>query len=408
VEVVEVAGAADVPVEIVETGRGPVIAGGPDGDGAALSLRYPPRVRAELGFAALPALLRARTVADVDRAFDHWVEPVNVLLAADTAGGLLHRVAGAVPVRDAANLLRPVPGWEAGHDWRGWHPLPRRDVDGVAVMANERGLAEPLGLDFAAPYRADRIRELLLASTGWRADDMAAVHTDTLLPSAGRLLGLLADADGLSPAAARLCTRLLGWDRRMAADSTDATAYAAFRGAVLRALTGHPALAVLAEPGDHPAEFARWLELPTRAAYALDTLLATDLLPDVDRPALVAAAAERAATVEPAPWGEVHRLAPWQAHPLTPDEEWPGLPGDHDCVLSTSSVPGVTERFARGPAARYVWDLANRDDSRWVVPLGAAGQPDHPHGRDQAPLWARGELVPVVTDWTLLTREDDD
>jgi penicillin amidase len=90
-----------------------------------------------------------------------------------------------------------------------------------------------------------------------------------------------------------------------------------------------------------------------------------------------------------------------------PADTWPGLDGDHDCVLSTSSVPGVTDLSARGPAARYVWDLARREDSLWVVPLGASGVPRDPHGRDQLPLWLRGGLAPVVTDWNQLTEEHD-
>ncbi|MFJ6946025.1 penicillin acylase family protein, partial [Streptomyces wuyuanensis] len=77
----------------------------------------------------------------------------------------------------------------------------------------------------------------------------------------------------------------------------------------------------------------------------------------------------------------------------------------HDCVLATSSVPGVTDLSARGPSARYVWDLARREDSLWVVPLGARGIPGDAHHRDQLPLWLRGELVPVVTDFDLLTPE---
>ncbi|MFV2120440.1 penicillin acylase family protein, partial [Streptomyces sp. Act-28] len=84
---------------------------------------------------------------------------------------------------------------------------------------------------------------------------------------------------------------------------------------------------------------------------------------------------------------------------------WPGLDGDHDCVLSTSSVPGVTDRSARGPAARYVWDLARREDSLWIVPFGASGVPGDPHERDQLPLWLRGELAPVITDWNRLDKE---
>lgn len=72
---------------------------------------------------------------------------------------------------------------------------------------------------------------------------------------------------------------------------------------------------------------------------------------------------------------------------------------------ATSSVPGVTDLSSRASAARYVWDLARREDSLWAVPLGADGVTGSAHHRDQLPLWARGELVPVVTDWTLLTKE---
>ncbi|MCX4903574.1 penicillin acylase family protein [Streptomyces sp. NBC_00878] len=83
--------------------------------------------------------------------------------------------------------------------------------------------------------------------------------------------------------------------------------------------------------------------------------------------------------------------------------EGPG--GDHDCVLATSSTPGVTDLSSRGPSARYVWDLAHRENSLWAVPLGANGVPGGTHHRDQLPLWLRGGLVPVITDFACLTED---
>ncbi|MFF5972814.1 penicillin acylase family protein [Streptomyces sp. NPDC012769] len=437
-----------VAIEVIETARGPVIIGadggpttgagalgtgdpeeGPDGEGAeglqggdvdgegaeweAVSLRYPPRVTGELGFSVLPALLRARRVDDVDRVLDRWVEPVNVVQAADVDGGLLHRVAGYVPVRDRAHQLRVVPAWEAGH---GWEPearaMPRAEVDGYAVMANARGLAAPLGVEFAPPHRAERIAALLDGSTSWTPAATAAVHTDTDNPSARRLLDALRKTgdDGLSPAALSVRDRLLGWDRRMAADSTDAGLYAAVRGAVVRRMAGHEAFAELREPAPCPALFQPWLALGPRVAFALETLLVSGPVPagDVERivrEALEEVGAEVAAGRIPPAWGVTHRLAPWQALPDEDDDQWPGLGGDHDCVLSTSSVPGFTDRSARASAARYVWDLADRDRSLWVVPFGASGVAGDPHHRDQLPLWLRGELAPVTTDWNHLTKE---
>ncbi|MER6994240.1 penicillin acylase family protein [Streptomyces sp. NPDC000410] len=438
-ETIEVAGGEPVEIDVIETRRGPVIIGAaPDAAGAAegrgtsghsapgshpaaaasgasvaraISLRYVPRVTADLGFAAIPALLRARTVADVDRAYERWVEPVNVVQAADTAGGLLHRTAGRVPVRNHENRMRVVDAWEEGHEWQGWHePMPRAEVEDVAVMANARALAAPLGVEFAPPHRAQRIRELLRGAASWTAPEMATVHTDTHLASAKPLLELVAELKGLAPEAAELRERLLCWDRRMDADSTVAAVYAAVRSAVVRRIAAHPELAALAGPLPYPAVFQPWLVPVVKVAYALEGLLTTRLLPGIDRAAIVRAAVEEVAAEPPeATWGELHRLAPWQALPgVVANEEWPGLPGDHDCVLSTSSVPGLTDLSARGPAARYVWDLERRENSLWVVPLGARGVPGDAHHRDQLPLWLRGELIPVITDFDKLTEETND
>ncbi|MFE0893328.1 penicillin acylase family protein [Streptomyces rochei] len=413
-ETIHVAGEDSVEVEVIETDRGPVIAGGPEGldDGtpAALSLRYPPRVTADLGFGALLPLLRARRVADVDRALDAWAEPVNVVQAADTEGGLLHRVAGRVPVRATANRLRPVPAWEPGHEWTGWHTPPRAGLtDGVAVMANQRGPATPLGVEFAPPHRADRIAALLAGKERWSAADMPALHTDTHLASAGPLLDLVTALDGLSPGAAALRDRLLAWDRHMDADSAGAAAYAAVRGAVVRHLAAHPALAPAAVPPAYPEVLQPWLALVPRIAYALEHLLRAEDPYGIDRAEAVRAALEEVAAEPPAgTWGDTHRLAPWRALPDTSGSPEPGLSGDHDCVLCTSAVPGLTDRAARGPAARYVWDLADRRRSGWVVPHGASGVPGSPHHRDQQPLWLGGELAPMVTDFDRLTKETDD
>ncbi|WP_333776391.1 penicillin acylase family protein [Streptomyces sp. IBSBF 3136] len=449
-ELVEIAGEHPLEVEVLETARGPVIADGPEGPAAgavpgaqetrparaaeaadasgappaeaadqpgappapdhrfptALALRYPPRVTGDLGFSALLPLLRARRVEDVDAAFDAWAEPVNVVQAADTEGGLLHRVAGRVPVRAAANRVQPVPAWQPGHDWQGWHETPYAGLtDGIAVMANQRGPAAPLGVEFAPPHRAARIRALLAERGTWSAAGLAAVHTDTHLASAAPLLDRLAALDGLTPEAARLRDRLLGWDRRMDGDSTGAATYAAVRTAVVRRLAAHPVFAALAEPPAHPEILLPWLALVPRVGHALEHLLRAEELYGIDRDAAVRAAVEEVAAAPPdGTWSATHRLAPWRALPGEPYDE-PGLAGDHDCVLCTSAVPGLTDLAARGPAARYVWDLARREDSRWIVPFGADGVPGAPHHRDQLPLWLAGELTPVVTDWALLTLE---
>ncbi|MEU4193264.1 GNAT family N-acetyltransferase [Kribbella sp. NPDC026611] len=406
-EVVEVADREPIEIDVVETERGPVISGAPSAAqaGAAVSLRYPPRVTGRLGFEALPRLLQATTVTEVDAAVDGWVEPVNVVLAADTQGGLLHRVAGAVPRRRRDNMLRVVPGWEAEYQWDGWFELPREDVAGPAVMANARELAAELGVEFAAPHRSGRIRALVNSRTDWTVDDMPSIHTDTFLGSAGAILDLLVDLDELSPEAVALRTELLSWDRRMDATSTTASSYAAVRKALISRLTDH--FAVL-EGADCPELFLPWMDPLTHVSYGLENLIATSL-PGINVAWLAREALEEVAARGPRPaWGQTHQLAPLHAlrgPVFAPDEEPYDLElsGDHHCVMSTSSLPGLTDVCLRASAARYAFDLADRSSSRWVVPLGASGVLGNPHHHDQLPQWLRGELVPVPDE---LTRED--
>jgi penicillin amidase len=380
-----------VPVEIVETPRGPVI------DDTGISLRYPAMVDGDLGFDALLPLLRARTADDVARALGAWVEPVNSVLVADSGGTVLQVTAGRVPLRADRCREVPVPAWDPRYHWRsGYAETAPVTVSGTVVNANDRrpDVAD-LSNAFAPPHRARRIVELLADGAGPHA-----VHMDVAL--GGRALrDLLAR---LSPdgAAGRLRERLLAWDGRMAADSAEAGAYAAWRSALARRLHESPFFAPLRAPSGFEELFAPWTNPLGRIGLALDSLAAA--LDGVEEPAALALADVAGSADEP--WGRRHRLYPVR---LPVDVPVPALAvtlgGDNDCVLATSSVPGVSDACWRGPVARYVWDVRNRANSRWVVPFGASGVPGDPHFADQLPRWTAGDLVPVEFDWAVLRRE---
>ncbi|MBU8860344.1 MULTISPECIES: penicillin acylase family protein [unclassified Micromonospora] len=397
VEEIEVRGGAPETVEVIETPRGPVI----DHDrltGEAIALRTPSRVEARLGFEALLPLLRARRTGDVADALRHWVEPVNSVLAADTDGGVRRLVAGLVPVRDERCRREPVPAWEPRYRWRGdYLPLVDEPVDGVAVCANDRrDDVAAHGADFAPPHRARRIRALLAEGAG-----PSTVHTDDRLP-AGPLYRLLdrLDPDRLGEPARALLLRLRGWDRVMAAGSAEAGAYAAWRAALARRLRVHPRLRALDEPCGFDELFAPWTGPAARIGLALDNL-AAHLGADLVEPA-AEALAEVAAGPAPGEWGGRHLLHPVHlgvasavTDAVAAMRQRVALAGDTDCVLATSSVPGVSDACWRGPVARYVWDLTDRAASRWIVPFGASGRPGDPHFADQLAHWAAGTLIPV-------------
>jgi penicillin amidase len=409
IEQIPVSHDAVVNLEAIETLRGPVIIGGPGEP--AYSLRTPTRVEADAGFRTLLPLLHAKTAADVTAAFEHWVEPVNAVIPADDSGSVLRRLAGRVPLRPIENMQVPAPAWEPKWAWSGGYAaMPISEVEDVVVNANDRTTGAGLGVDYARPYRATRITALLTASSGIRVADLARIHTDDHLEPA-RLAQRLIEAVEVGGAAGRIRDRLLGWDRRMAAGSQEALVFAAWRSELVHWLARQQPLSALADVPSAPDLFDRWLEPVTRLGYVWETACERASELGIDITSGVRIALERVAARPPTgSWGDHHTLAALyepSGHPdvAEPDLGAVGVGGDKDCVLATTSIPGVTDRFSVGPTARYIWDLANRQQSRWVVPFGASGVPGEPHFADQLPLWAAGELIPVITDWDRLTPE---
>lgn len=431
-------------VETVETARGVVVTGGPDEPDRTFALRLPARVDADLGVAAWRRLLRARSARDVTDAFATWVDPVDRVLAADR-GTVLSVTAGRVPHRDVSGRALPLPAWSDAARARPWVVPPGPVVvEDVAVDANERP-ARPeidLGHTYAPPHRARRIRALLdAAGDDGTAADQSRVHADMLLGGAGDLLRRLdeTEVDGgvrgigpsgaahrRDPASVRAARRLRAWDRRMDADGADAVLFAAWRAALARRVAAHPALAPLHAPHGLDPVFAPWLSVTARVADALPELLgaawlgidgageAWSALGEVVDGLGDGAAPDRAdpdRTGAAPVWGDTHRVlglhvlldVPGAAAPRVPSLP---LGGDTDTVRCTASVPGITDVCVRGSVARWVWDLADRDASRWGVPFGASGDPRSPHFADQLAAWADAETVPVVTDWTLLRHEE--
>lgn len=396
-------------VEAIETERGPVVTDlRPEGDGLiGWSVRLPARVDADLGFATLLPLLRARTAADVVGAFGGWVDPVNRLLAADARGDVLSATVGRALARPPEQRLVPLDA--RTHDVAPNVELPPAvAVPEVAVDANERpGRPEiDLGSGYSAPYRADRIRTLLDELRPGTVDDFAPVWGDAELGSAAALLPLLPSGPlGERDDAVR--QRLLAWDRRMDAASVPAALFSAWRAALVRRVVAHPALARLHEPHGFGGVYDSWFGLESHVTRGLPRLLAHPTLAP-DAASLARAALSEVAAHEVTPWGRAHRLS--AAHVLAgvPGVGDPAagfdieLSGDGDAVRCTASSPGVSDRAWRGSVARWAWDLEDRERSLWSVPFGASGDPASAHYADQLEDWAHVRPAQVETRWDRL------
>ena len=81
------------------------------------------------------------------------------------------------------------------------------------------------------------------------------------------------------------------------------------------------------------------------------------------------------------------------------------MDGDADTPLAASYAMAEPFTVMGMSVARYVFDLSDWDNSRWIVPLGSSGHPGSPHYADQAAIWANVDLIPMLYDWTGLEQQ---
>ena len=429
-ETIVVRGGEAATIEVTETHHGPIVVGDP-ATGYALALRYSATAEPDGGFTAYLPMLRANTVAQLDEAMRPWVDPANNLLMADREGTVGYLMRGRVPQRPRANFWLPVPGWTGEHEWSEPIPfeaLPRaRDPQGgYFATANNRIVTDDypyhITIDWAPPHRAMRIGSRLEVLRDATAADMVAIHADRVsLPSRifSAHLDRLTTTDERVVEARRI---LQGWDGTMAPELVAPTLYALWREQTTALIVERSALLALrGVPPVHDPVPLRALSLGTRLRNPVAALLAagdTTLLPvgtawaTLLTEGLARAVAWLTERLGPEMtdwrWEVLHRTAPKHtlvglfpelAELLNPPTVGVGGDGDTPQAAAYAGLEGVGFALTNTSVARYCFDLADWDNSGWVVPLGASGHPGSPHYADQVAAWRDVRLLPMLYSW---------
>jgi penicillin G amidase len=145
-------------------------------------------------------LNEARNWTEFTEALRSFVVPSQNFVYADVDGHIGYYAPGRIPVRASGDGSRPAEGWTGAAEWTGWVPFdelphlyapPNHEI----VTANNRPAPAEyrhhLGLEWAEPYRAQRITDLLQAMTKVTPDDFARMQADTVSLHAKTLLPLL-------------------------------------------------------------------------------------------------------------------------------------------------------------------------------------------------------------------------
>lgn len=416
-ETIEVRGAQPVTVEVASTGHGPIVVGEPS-TGLALSLKSIQFCRPDRSLDCMLPMLRAKTCDELFDATRGWGLVDHNLVAGDTNGTIGYLTRGTIGNRDPINGWLPVPGWTGEHEWDGVVPFERmprfaNPERGFLVTANHRLVAPDAGFpylqtDCHPPHRAERVQARLGELDSATVDDMAAVHRDSVSRTAPLFIDLARAATPGTDGGRRLRELLLGWDGRAEPDSLAAAAYHDLRWTLAEIVVDRTGLNRTAGssyatlPPGFAATQQIWWTLPTLVRLDDRSLTGGEQWHD-----LAGIALDRAAErPDERPWSERHRVAfqhplaaafPEAAGILNPT----GAPvgGDNETVWACGTITGRDASSTYGSVARYVFDVGDWDQSRWIVLAGSSGDPHSEHYTDQHDRWSRCELLPMTYSW---------
>lgn len=179
---------------------------------------------------------------DFTTALEKFVTPSQNFVYADVDGNIGYYAPGHIPIRTTGHDgTLPVPGWTSEYEWQGFIPfseLPHayNPPEGYIATANNRVVDDAypylLGTDWAPPYRAERIVELIerMGSNGETisVDDVAAMQADQTSTQVRTLLPFLLSVPANNARQQQAIDRLQGFDGVMRMESIAAAIYQAW------------------------------------------------------------------------------------------------------------------------------------------------------------------------------------
>ena len=351
-------------------------------------------------------------------AFAKFGGPSQNMVYADDQGHIGYHAVGRVPLRgDPAHPTQPSPvpadasvtanDWAAGAPYIPFDQMPQvaDPPGGILATANARVVPDnfpyPITLDWAAPYRNERIWKMLAANTRLTPADMLALQTDVysdLDRVIAQRLAYAIDRSALPGSKQKRLHQaadlLRDWNGQVDANAAAPAIVDAARAALWPLL--------LTPKLGKTAELYSWGE-KTFAEEQLIMHTPARWLPGgyANWDALLVDAVDKGLATDHAPsdlrtwrYGRVHPLK--IEHPVLASSPllkrlvgFPTGTGELPQSGDSSTVKQVGKAF--GPSERYTADLSNFDHSTLNLVLGESGDPASPWFMDQFQAWYSGK-----------------
>ena len=396
---------------------------------------------------ALDAGKLTQAILGIDKA-QNWEEFRNALrdfsvpsqnfVYADVDGNIGYQMPGDIPIRAQGDGTVPVPGWTGEYEWMGFIPfdeLPSVYNPEVGYIATANNQVVPdsypylISTEWAAPYRAARIVELIESKDKLSPDDMAAIQGDTHPLPTDSFVPLLAgiDLSGDAEQAQQAQQMMAAWDRMMSANAPEPLIYEAYVRQLARetfgdelAATGDEELAedyLSSYRNDTTQTLERLVGEPDNAWWDDVRTAQIERANDIVKRAFVAAIAELQASFGNAPerwqWGEPHfanfdHLIFGEVSPLDSIFNRSIPARGTNFTVNAASPAYDTLAMDAGASYRHIVDLSDLPSSRFVHTTGQSGLIFNKHYDDLIEPWQNVDYLPMRFDRAEIEKSAED
>ncbi len=379
-----------VTIEVAETRNGPIII---EEGGKKYSLKWTAQDPKNNDFAAFFFLNRAKNWDEFKAALATYRGATQNFVYADTKGNIGWHIGGAIPLRKTGDGSLPYDGATNEGDWTGLIPfseLPNlfNPASGFIMTANQRIAGTDykypqLTRDFATPWRARRLFDLLIADKKATVDSSAAAQFDSFNIPLSNLAKEIVKAKGASDPTLAL---LGAWDGKMSPDSQAALLVNEIRGCLANKI------AEGSKPAPANAIRERILDraIRERSALWLPAGFADypTLMKACDTESIAALEKRYGADRSAWTWGKVS--ASRLSHPLV---SAPLIGGQFATPTDGLFGSGQTPNVASFVSMRLIATPGNWDTTRHSIPLGQSGDAKSPHYKDQFEAFKSGNSL---------------
>ena len=425
-ETIEVKGGEPVTIQVLSTHHGPIMndALGDLKGAEPLALRWTALESGRL-FESVPRLNTAGNWDEFREALRYWDAPSQNFVYADVDGNIGYQSPGLIPIRAAYHQgLMPAVGWTGEYEWGGFIPfdeLPSvyNPPAGFIATANNKVAPDEypyhIAYEWAAPYRAQRITDLLLDDSSITLEDMREIHGQTYsLPAEvfQPILATLEPTDELQAAALEQATQ---WDRYCSADCTGASVFQVWYWFLVQNTLGD-------ELGDLLEAYMpnQYIHVPMMAVMVgqrenewFDDITTSkrETRDDIAGRSLADATEWLRERLGDAPtkweWGKLHTMT-FVHQPLGQsgigilerifNSKTIPARGDNLTVDAAAFQFGESFEMTHGVSQRMIVDLNDLGNSRSIHTTGQSGQVFHPRRTDFIDLWQNVEYHPMLFD----------